>query len=136
MTPAFTVAIRSASLSTPSVLRPRSAKLSASGRPTRPRPITETSYSKGCSVNSSSLTPGAGQTLGAAAILERGTACPLPSVLAGGRRPPRGGGGEGGRGGGPRAPRGAGSPPPAPPPRPRGGAPPARRGGGGRTPPP
>src|SRR2546428_543937 len=86
MTPAFTVAIRSASLSTPSVLRPRSAKLSARGRPTRPRPITETSYSKGCSVNSSSLTPGPGQTLGPAAILERGTAWPLPSVLPGERR--------------------------------------------------
>src|SRR5689334_14136375 len=46
MTPAATVAIRSESRSTPTVARPRSAKLSASGRPTRPRPTIDTSFWK------------------------------------------------------------------------------------------
>ena len=39
-----TASSRSASLSMPSTRRPASANASASGRPTRPRPMTETSY--------------------------------------------------------------------------------------------
>ena len=43
--PSRTAPRRSASLSTPSTRNPASAKQSASGRPTRPSPMTETSWS-------------------------------------------------------------------------------------------
>ena len=49
ITPSRTEPRRAGSLSTPTTRSPRSAKESASGSPTRPRPITETSavYSGG-----------------------------------------------------------------------------------------